>query len=46
MYQQYQEAWQELTAPGAPFAVEEVDVRGVTIKSYAAAPPSLRLNRG
>ena len=42
MYQQYKEAWQELTAPGAPFAVEEIEVRGVTIKSYAAAPASLR----
>ena len=42
MYQQYQEAWQELTAPGAPFEVEYVDVGGVAIKSYAAAPGSLR----
>lgn len=42
MYEQHKEAWQELTAPGAPFEVEEIDVRGVTIKSYAAAPGSLR----
>ena len=32
----------ELTAPGAPFAIEEIVVRGVRIKTFAAAPPDLR----
>jgi long-chain acyl-CoA synthetase len=33
----------ELSSPGAPFAVTEIDVRGVTVRSFAAAPPHLRL---
>ena len=32
MYQEYKAAWQELTAPGAPFAIEEVEVNGATIR--------------
>jgi long-chain acyl-CoA synthetase len=42
MYQQLQEVWSELIAPGAAFEIAEVAVRGNTIKTYAAAPPSLR----
>jgi long-chain acyl-CoA synthetase len=38
----YQAARAELMAPGAPFAVTEVDVRGVTIKTFAAMPPTMR----
>jgi len=42
MYDELREVWGELTAPGAPFEVEEVEVRGVRIKSYVTAPKSLR----
>jgi len=42
MYRQLREVWDELTAPGAPFAVTEVEFQGVPIRSYANAPPSLR----
>ncbi len=34
---------QELTAPGSPFAVSEIEVRGVPIKVFASAPPSMRV---
>jgi long-chain acyl-CoA synthetase len=34
--------WNELTAPGAPFEITQVDVRGVPVKAFAGAPPSLR----
>jgi long-chain acyl-CoA synthetase len=36
-------AWADLTAPGAPFAVSTVDVRGVPTRVYDAAPPHLRV---
>jgi long-chain acyl-CoA synthetase len=42
MYQELKEVWAELTSPGAPFEVAEVEVRGATIKTYKNAPPSLR----
>jgi len=42
MYQQLREVWNELIAPGAPFEITEVAVRGHTVKAYANAPPSLR----
>ena len=42
MYDQLREVWTELTAPGAPFEITEVEVRGITIKTYGTAPPSLR----
>ena len=42
MYEELQQVWQELTAPGAPFEVTEVEVRGVRLRAYAGAPPSLR----
>ena len=41
MYDQLREVWNELITEG-PFAITEVEVRGNTIKTYAAAPPSLR----
>ena len=41
MYDQLREVWNELTSEG-PFAITEVEVRGSQIKTYAAAPPSLR----
>ena len=42
MYQELREVWTELTAPGAPFEVTEIEVRGVRLRAYAGAPPSLR----
>jgi len=42
MYAELRQVWQELTAPGGAFEVEEVEVRGIPIRSYAKAPPSLR----
>ena len=42
MYDHLREVWRELTAPGAPFEVREVLVRGVSMKTYASVPPSLR----
>ena len=42
MIEHYQAARRELTAPGSPFAVSEIEVRGVPIKVFGSAPPSLR----
>jgi acyl-CoA synthetase (AMP-forming)/AMP-acid ligase II len=35
-------AWDELTAPGAPFAMSTIEVRGVPIRVYDSAPPHMR----
>ncbi|MFV0276295.1 MAG: AMP-binding protein, partial [Parahaliea sp.] len=42
MYQELRAVWQEMTAPGQDFEVETVPIGGVPIRSYRAAPPSLR----
>ena len=42
MYEALRKAWGELTSPGAPFEVREVDVRGVRMRAFATAPPTLR----
>jgi long-chain acyl-CoA synthetase len=42
MYDQLRQVWGEFTAPGAPFEVKEVEVRGVRIKTFVTAPASLR----
>lgn len=42
MYRELREVWDELIAEGSPYAISEVDVRGNQIKTYSAAPPSLR----
>jgi long-chain acyl-CoA synthetase len=42
VYDIYKAVWQELTAEGAPFHVEEIEVRGSPMRVYSAAPPSLR----
>jgi acyl-CoA synthetase (AMP-forming)/AMP-acid ligase II len=36
-------AWDELTAPGAGFAMSEIDVRGVPTRVFASAPPDMRV---
>ena len=38
----YDEAVARLTAPGQPFEMEEVEVHGVRMRAWKAAPPSLR----
>ena len=42
MIEQYSEAWDELTAPGAQFATTTIEVRGVPIKVFESALPSMR----
>jgi long-chain acyl-CoA synthetase len=42
MIEQYKEAWDELTAPGAQFATTTIEVRGVPIKVFESALPSMR----
>ena len=40
--QHFDEAWRELTADGAGFAIEEIEVRGAPMRVYKAAPPTMR----
>lgn len=42
MYQELKDVWAELTAPGAPFEVAEIEVRGNPMRVYSTAVPSLR----
>ncbi|MEL6891091.1 MAG: class I adenylate-forming enzyme family protein [Actinomycetota bacterium] len=42
MIEQYQEAWDELTAPGAQFAMTEIEVRGNPMRVFDQAPPTMR----
>jgi long-chain acyl-CoA synthetase len=41
-YAQLNEAWAELTQPGAPFEIESVEVGGAPIRTFKNAPPSVR----
>ena len=41
-YAELKQAWAELTAPGQPFEVEEIEVRGNAIRSFKHAPPNIR----
>jgi long-chain acyl-CoA synthetase len=43
MTDHYQAARAELLAPGSPFAVTDAMVGGVSIKTFAATPPNMRL---
>ena len=42
MYQQLKDVRQELTGEGGLFQVNEVEVRGQMLKTFAMAPASLR----
>ncbi len=42
MYDQLQEVWKELTAPGAPFEIAEQNIRGNPTRFFKTAPPSVR----
>ena len=35
-------AWDEMTAPGGPFAMSTIDVRGVPTRVFDSAPPTMR----
>jgi long-chain acyl-CoA synthetase len=41
-YTELKRAWGELTAPGAAFEIETIDVRGVPTRAYKNAPPTIR----
>lgn len=36
------DAWEQMTAPGAPFAMEEIEIRGQTNRVFSSAPPNMR----
>ena len=38
----FRAAWGELTAPGAPFAMTDVVIRGIPVRVFANAPPTMR----
>jgi long-chain acyl-CoA synthetase len=42
MYAELRKAWDELTSPGAPFEIHEIDIRGVRMRAFANAPRTLR----
>ena len=42
MYAELRQAWADLIAPGAPFEVRRVEVRGQSLLAFANAPRSLR----
>jgi len=42
VYDIYSQVWKELTASGAPFHVEEIEVRGSPMRVFSEAPASLR----
>ena len=42
MYEELKSVWSEFTGPGGPFEVETIEVRGLPVRAYKAAPPSLR----
>lgn len=41
-YKELNAAWAELTAPGAPFEIEEITVRGTTLRAFKNAPRNVR----
>ncbi|MFK7919783.1 MAG: class I adenylate-forming enzyme family protein [Ilumatobacter sp.] len=42
MIDEYTEAWDELIAPGAQFAMKDIEVRGIPMRVFESAPPSMR----
>ncbi|MFQ5555951.1 MAG: class I adenylate-forming enzyme family protein [Acidimicrobiales bacterium] len=43
MIDDFKASWNELTAPGAPFAWSVEEIRGAPVRVYDAAPPSMRV---
>lgn len=41
-YREYEQAWVTLTAPGAPFEIETVRVRGASVRAFKNAPANVR----
>ncbi len=41
-FAEYAKAWNDLTAPGAPFELEKIRVQNHEVKTYKAAPPNVR----
>ncbi|HEY3951654.1 class I adenylate-forming enzyme family protein [Phenylobacterium sp.] len=41
-YAELEKAWGALTAAGSAFEIAEIEVRGVTLKSFKNAPPNVR----
>ena len=41
-YAELNQTWSELTGPGAPFEIDEIEVRGARIRSFKNAPPNVR----
>jgi long-chain acyl-CoA synthetase len=41
-YKELKKAWGELTAPGAPFEIETISVRGAPMRSYKNMPKTVR----
>ena len=41
-YKELKRAWGELTAPGAPFEIETIEVRGTPMRTYKNAPGTVR----
>ncbi|MDZ4376357.1 MAG: AMP-binding protein [Phenylobacterium sp.] len=41
-YAELNKAWEELTAPGAPFEIQVQEVRGAPIRTFKNAPPNVR----
>jgi long-chain acyl-CoA synthetase len=41
-YAELNQAWADLTAPGAPFEITEIEVRGASLRSFKNAPPNVR----
>ncbi len=39
----FRAAWDELTAPGAGFAMSEIEVRGIPTRVFTSAPPNMRV---
>ena len=42
MIQHFDQAWRELTADGAGFAMDEIEVRGAPMRVFKSAPPTMR----
>lgn len=41
-YSELNQAWADLTQPGAPFEIAEIEVRGATLRAFKNAPPNVR----
>ena len=41
-YTELNKAWADLTQPGAPFEIAEIEVRGAPLRSFKNAPPNVR----